>query len=77
MADCRPWCRVSLVDPHGDVVAGWALAGEANPKLDAVDLIARWVVVAKRAGTTLRIGDACPEILELLELAGLAVEVEG
>jgi hypothetical protein len=57
-------------------MATWALAGEANPGLDAVDLIGRWVVVARRAGVELKIEDACPELRELLELAGLRVEVE-
>ena len=77
MGGCRRWCRVTLVDPQGEIVAGWALAGEANPGLEAVDLIGRWAVVARRAGAKVRIVDACSELRELLELAGLPVEVEG
>ncbi|HEX6391912.1 MAG TPA: hypothetical protein VFZ97_00615 [Acidimicrobiales bacterium] len=76
MADCRQWCRVTLVDNEGEVLAGWALAGESNPNLEAVDLIARWSVIARRAGASLRIGNANPELRELIELAGLPVEVE-
>ena len=76
MADCRQWCRVTLVDDEGRVVADWALAGESDPKLEAVDLIARWAVIARRAGASVRIGDACPELCELIELAGLPVEME-
>jgi hypothetical protein len=73
----RQWCQVALVDTGGSVLARWALSGEANPNLDAVDLIARWVVIARRAGATVRIVQACPELLELLRLAGLPVEVIG
>jgi hypothetical protein len=77
MEPCRPWCHVALVDAGGGVLARWALSGEANPNLDAIDLIARWVVIARRAGASVRISEACPELRELLGLAGLPVEVVG
>lgn len=75
METCRLWCQVALVDAEGAVLARWAMAGESNPNIEAVDLIARWVVIARRASAEVRIENACPEMEELLELAGLPVEV--
>jgi hypothetical protein len=66
---------VALVDAGGAVMARWAMAGESNPNIEAVDLIARWVVIARRARAQVRIENACPEMEELLELAGLPVQV--
>jgi len=57
-------------------VAAGELTGENKPDLGAVDLIARMSLMARRAGATVRLCDACPELVELLELAGLPVEVE-
>lgn len=68
---------MTVVDSSGAVLARWALAGESKPNLEAVNLIARWAVIAGRAGAAVRIVDSCPEMRELLELAGLPVEVDG
>jgi hypothetical protein len=68
---------VTLVDAGGAVLARWALAGESGPNLDAVNLIARWVIIARRADARVKIEAVCPELRELLELAALPVEMEG
>jgi hypothetical protein len=76
MGSSRRWCRLTLLDDQGAVVAAGELTGETKPDLGAVDLIARLSLMARRAGATVRLCDACPELVELLELAGLPVEVE-
>ena len=58
-------------------MAAGELTGETRPDLGTVDLIARLSLMARRTGTTLRLFEACPELVELLDLAGLPVEVEG
>ena len=52
------------------------MAGDTDPDLGAVDLIARLSLIARRTGSTVRLYDACPELVELLDLAGLPVQVE-
>jgi hypothetical protein len=69
------WCRFSLLDDQGSIVAGGVVAGGAKPDLDTVNLIARLALMAKRTGTTFQLVDACPQLLDLLELAGLPVKV--
>ena len=77
MGDDRRWCRFSLLDDQGSVVACGVLASAVSPDIDAVNAIARLALMARRTGTTFHLADACPELLELIELAGLPVEVEG
>ena len=76
MGGSHEWCRVKFLDDHGSIVAAGQLSGETKPDLDAVDLIARLSLMALRTGMTVRLTDACPELVELLDLAGLPVEVE-
>ncbi len=52
------------------------MAGDTDPDLGAVDLIARLSLIARRTGSTVRLYDACPELVELLDLAGLPVQVQ-
>ena len=77
MGASQRWCRLTLLDDHGAIVAAGELTGETKPDLGTVDLIARLSLTARRTGTTVRLSDACPELVELLVLAGLPVEVEG
>lgn len=77
MAVTRQWCRFSLVDEEGCVVAGGVVGGEANPDIDVVDVIARLALMARRTGTSVVLADASPELVELIELSGLPVEVQG
>ena len=76
MGSSRRWCRLSLLDDQGVVVAAGELAADTKPDLGAVDLIARISLMARRTGTTVKLEDVCPELVELLDLAGLPVQVE-
>ena len=58
------WCRLSVVGDSGAV-----------PDMSIVDQIARLALTARRAGGQLVIESVCDELAELLELAGLGVEV--
>ena len=58
------WCRLSVVDESG-----------APPDMSIVDQIARLALAARRAGGQLVIESVCDELAELLDLAGLGVEV--
>lgn len=60
------WCRVSVV-----------LRGPDQPDMDAVDVVARLALVARRAGAEFRLEAVAPELADLLALAGLGVDVGG
>lgn len=72
----RPWCRMRILDPDGLEIGVRVLEGRGDPDLAAVDRIARLALLARRDGGTLVLAEVCPELAELLELAGLGVEVE-
>jgi hypothetical protein len=48
------------------------LEGASAPDVAMVDALARMQLVARRAGWAIRVGTACPEVCELIELTGLA-----
>ena len=48
------------------------LEGSAAPDLGMIDALARLQLAARRTGWTIRLRVACPEVCELIELAGLA-----
>ncbi len=54
-----------------DEVASWPLTGEGCPDLAAVDALARLQLAARRLGCSIWLRHACPELSEILELAGL------
>jgi hypothetical protein len=57
---------------RGEVaVTSWPLAGSLSPDLAVADELARWQLVARRLGYEIRLRDATPELLELLDLVGL------
>ena len=58
------WCRLSVVDDSGTI-----------PDMSIVDQIARLALTARRAGGRLVIESVCEELADLLDLAGLGVEV--
>ena len=60
-----------------DEVAAWPLVGVGDADVDVVDALARAQLAAKRLGCSIRLRDACPELLDLLNLCGLAVELCG
>jgi hypothetical protein len=56
----------------GVEVASWPLARDDRPDLSVVDDLARLHLAARRAGCAIRLRDACGQLWELLDLAGLA-----
>lgn len=76
MAAPRPLCRVRVERPDGSVVGDRTLHGFGEPDLDTLDAVARLLLAARRAGERLVVVEAVPALWELLELAGLPVEVE-
>ncbi|MEV6383623.1 STAS domain-containing protein [Streptomyces sp. NPDC051773] len=53
------------------------VAGIGPPGLAAVDVLARMQLTARRAGGRIRLRDPDPALRALLDLVGLAFEVEG
>lgn len=60
----------------GVEVASWLLRCEDRVDLEAVDALARLQLEARRHGCTLWLRHACPDLIELLELAGLAAVLQ-
>ena len=71
------WCRLTVTGSDGQVLARVVLEGRGTPDLAVVDDVARAALQAARLGATIRLGEVVPELQELLDLAGLRVEVEG
>lgn len=72
----EPWCRLRVERPDGSVVARRTLHGFGPPDLDALDAVARLLLVARRNRARLVVEDAVPELYDLVELAGLSLRVE-
>jgi uncharacterized protein DUF899 len=57
---------------RGDIeLASWPLTNRDRPGLAVVDELARLQLAARRRGCSIRLRDACVELLELLDLLGL------
>jgi hypothetical protein len=56
----------------GVEVASWPLARDVRPDLSLIDELARLQLAAQRCGCSIRLRDACGQLWELLDLAGLA-----
>jgi len=69
------WGVLSLVGRDGLVLATLVLDGLGGPDLGAVDDVARFQLEAVRLGGRALFETASPFLLELLQLAGLSVEV--
>ncbi len=76
MAELQLWCRVAFVDPEGTVVERIALWGTVAPDLGALEEVAHLQCRATRSGLRAVLSEVAPAMDELLELAGLALEVE-
>jgi hypothetical protein len=76
MATRQPWAVVEIVGPDGTVLGTIVADGPGRPDMAAVDDLARTQLMAKRLGGRAVVKTASPFFLELLDLAGLAVEVE-
>ena len=68
--------EVVLVGPGGDV-ASWVLAGCDAPDLSVVDHLGRLQLAARGLGCRVRLRNATPALVELLDLVGLPLEVIG
>jgi len=77
MGPIRLWCRVTLIGPDGTELAWRELAGPGAPDLAAVDQVARLALLARRLEGHIAVRDVSSSLRELLELAGLPVEMEG
>jgi hypothetical protein len=77
MAEVEVWCRVTVVASDGSEVARHALSGAGRPDLAAVDHLARMALDARRLGAIVVLVDPAPDLVSLLDLAGLGIEVEG
>jgi hypothetical protein len=71
------WCRITVVGPDEAELASGVLEGPGKPDLGVVDDVARLALAARRLGGTVVLAQVAPELRELLELAGLVVEMEG
>lgn len=76
MAPENVWCRIVVVDSTGAVVKTGVLGGPGRPDVGAVDVVARWALRARRSRARIELRDVCPELRDLIELAGLTVEVQ-
>ena len=70
------WVHVSFVGPPGTEVVTWILAGPGCPDLSVVDELARLQLSARRVGGEIRLAKVCPELEDLLDLAGIPFEEE-
>ena len=66
-----------MVGSSGGEVAAWVLEGSGHPDLDTVNAVARWQLVARRSGGSIRLRDVSAELAELLDFVGLLGEVCG
>ncbi|WSQ11435.1 STAS domain-containing protein [Streptomyces sp. NBC_01231] len=66
-----------LLDATGAGAVVCDVAGLGPPGLEAVDLLARLELAARRAGGRIRLRDPAPALHALLDLVGLRFEVEG
>jgi anti-anti-sigma regulatory factor len=73
------WCDDvgSLLRTTGARVVVCDAGGLGPPGLDAVELLARLELAARRAGGRIRLRDPDPALLALLDLVGLRFQVEG
>ena len=77
MTAATRWCRVTLVGPGRTEIGRLVLEGPGLPDLGAVETVARLSLMAGRRGGAIVLADVSPHLRQLLEVAGLEVEVEG
>jgi len=66
-----------VVVRDGEELARFPLLVRDPVDLGLVDQLARLQLAARRLGCAIELRDACPELLDLLDLVGLRVEVGG
>jgi hypothetical protein len=77
MAEHQMWGRVSVVGPDRSVIGTRILEGRGLPSLAAVDDVARLQLCAARLGGGIFLDSVTQALRELLDLAGLSVEMRG
>jgi len=77
MVSFQTWCRVTWVGPGGVAIARCLLEGAGTPGLWAVDTVCRLALATSRQGGSIMLTEVSPAMRSLLDLAGLAFEVEG
>jgi hypothetical protein len=77
MVALQRWCRVTVWGPDGTIVASCELDGPGSPGIGAIGEVARLALLASRLGGGITLAEVSPAMGELLELAGLCVEMEG
>lgn len=65
------WCTVTEYGPDDVTLAEWALRGSGAPCIEVVDSLAGLQLEAQRNGGRVVLSDVCPELADLLGLAGL------
>lgn len=77
MVVVQTWCRVTVLGREGAELAHHVIEGSGAADIGAVDEVARLALRAVRLGGVIVLSGVSPGLRELLELAGLDVEVEG
>ena len=77
MVAARLRCLIDIVGPDGTVLATRVLTGTGEPDLGDVEKLAMLKLAAARIGGGIVLDAVCAHLVELLELAGLSVEVRG
>jgi hypothetical protein len=71
VTELQRWCRLTLRDPAGRVIAERVLEGRGGPDLAAVDELAHWALAAVRLGWAMSLSETSSELAALLGLSGL------
>ena len=69
------WCRLVIHGPDGTVLHARPLYGAGRPTMEDVDRLARLRVELSRRGRALSVAEPCPELADLIDLAGLRMLV--
>ena len=70
MADTAQWARMVIVAADGTRL-DFSLTGDGQPDLAVVEALARFALMARRAGDRVWLEDVSPALGDLLDLAGL------
>ena len=70
------WCEVLFVGPDSRLLGAHTIGGTGPPDLGTVDHVARLALRARRLGGTIVLVEVVPALSALLELSGLALQVQ-
>jgi hypothetical protein len=77
MVASRWRCLIDFLAPDGTVWSTHVLTGTGDPDLADVEELAKLQLSASRLGGRIVLDAVCPRLAELVELAGLPVEMRG